>query len=113
VSYDVNQRFLALVPGGNGIFYAIQADGNLLWYRHSGWTNGAATRSAGGGSRVIGSGRNLYPWRSADPDGVIYCMGYGGDLSYIDEVTGQASRGSVVHVPARTQWSDRAKSLRG
>jgi hypothetical protein len=56
VTYDSNQRFLSLVPGGNGVFYAVQADGQLIWYRHSGWATGAATWANGGNAIQVGAG---------------------------------------------------------
>src|SRR6266480_4461088 len=34
---DAYQRNVQLVPGGNGVIYAVQADGALLWFQHTGW----------------------------------------------------------------------------
>lgn len=59
-SYDPLQRFIQLVPGGNGIIYAIQADGKLLWYRHAAWQTGARVWANGGAARVIGSGWHVF-----------------------------------------------------
>jgi N,N-dimethylformamidase len=71
-SYDPLQQFIALVPGGNGIIYAIQADGTLLWYRHAGWQTGAATWANNGNARVIGSGWNIFRAVLADATGQLF-----------------------------------------
>src|SRR5271165_6616201 len=55
-AYDPVQRFVRLVPGGNGIIYGIQADGALMWYRHTTWQNGTVGWANGGAGRQIGSG---------------------------------------------------------
>jgi N,N-dimethylformamidase len=59
-TYDPLQRFIQLLPGGSGIIYAIQADGTLLWFRHTSYLSGAATWANGGAARVIGSGWNMF-----------------------------------------------------
>jgi Tachylectin len=38
--------------GGDGILYAVQDNGDLLWYRHDGWRDGSFTWAAGSGKRV-------------------------------------------------------------
>src|SRR5215469_5917396 len=72
VAYDSLQRFIQFVPGGNGIIYAIQADGTMFWYRHTGWQNGAATWANGGTGRVIGNGWNIFSNVLANSDGQIF-----------------------------------------
>jgi len=70
-TFDPLQEFIQLVPGGNGIIYAIRADGALLWYRHVGYLTGAATW-AGGSGRVIGSGWHVFRTVLAAADGEIF-----------------------------------------
>ena len=72
MAYDPLQRFIQLVPGGNGIIYAIQADGQLLWYRHTGWQTGANTWANGGAPRTIGTGWNRFVTVLANSDGQIF-----------------------------------------
>ncbi len=50
---DPLQRFVRLVPGGNGIIYGIQTDGTLMWYRHSSWQTGGSGWANGGAGRQI------------------------------------------------------------
>ncbi|MCM0674110.1 tachylectin-related carbohydrate-binding protein [Micromonospora phytophila] len=59
ITVDPQQRFIRLAGGGNGVIYAIQADGSLLWYRHLGWQTGTASWASGSGRR-IGSGWHEY-----------------------------------------------------
>src|SRR5438067_8653033 len=49
---DPVQRFVQLVPGGNGILYAVQSDGALYWYRHAGWADGSPTWANGAGTQI-------------------------------------------------------------
>jgi N,N-dimethylformamidase len=71
-SYDPLQRFIHLVPGGNGIIYAVQADGSLLWFRHTGWQTGAATWANAGNARVIGAGWQVFRSILADASGQLF-----------------------------------------
>jgi N,N-dimethylformamidase beta subunit-like protein/tachylectin len=100
VTYDPNQRFLALVPGGNGIFYAIQADGTLLWYRHSGWTNGALTWAAGGSGRVIGSGWAQFVTVLASADGQLFALRADGTLLWYRYILTDSNTGAGSWHPA-------------
>lgn len=73
MSYDPNQRFLTFVPSGNGILCAIQADGNLLWYRYilTDATIGAGSWHPATGSQ-IGSGVNKFARLIGGWNGVLY-----------------------------------------
>ncbi|QGN46065.1 hypothetical protein GKC29_03835 [Micromonospora sp. WMMC415] len=71
VTIDPQQRFIRLVGGGNGVIYAIQADGGLLWYRHLGWQTGTATWASGSGRR-IGSGWHEYRAVFGGTNGSLY-----------------------------------------
>lgn len=99
MTYDPNQRFLTLVPGGSGIFYAIQADGQLLWYRHSGWATGAVTWAASGG-RVIGSGWAQFVTVLAAADGQIFALRADGTLLWYRYILSDSNTGAGSWHPA-------------
>jgi N,N-dimethylformamidase len=81
-AYDPLQRFIALVPGGNGIIYAIQADGTMYWYRNTGWASGAATWANGGTGRVIGSGWNIFTTVLGSANGQIFAISGDGTIRW-------------------------------
>lgn len=70
--YDPMQRLLRLVGGGNGIIYAVQADGTLGWLRHFGWKTGSGGWANHGTPRPIGNGFHQFEWVGAAYDGTIY-----------------------------------------
>lgn len=97
---DPRQRFLKLIPAGDGVIYGLQADGALLWFRHTGWQSGTATWSPGVG-RQIGDGFGQFADVLAAQDGRIFCRtGDGRMLSYRYAVTNPAT--------GEGQWADGA-----
>jgi N,N-dimethylformamidase beta subunit-like protein/tachylectin len=94
VAYDQLQRFIQLVPGGNGIIYAIQADGALLWYRHAGWQTGAVSWANGGQPRTIGSGWNKFTTVLANSDGQIFGFMADGTCHWYKYVVSDLSTGA-------------------
>ncbi|MGW5672944.1 N,N-dimethylformamidase beta subunit family domain-containing protein [Micromonospora sp. NPDC003776] len=80
-SYDPEQRFIQLVGGGNGVIYAIQADGSLLWYRHAGWQTAGSGWASGSGRR-IGSGWNQFLTVLGSTDGSLYGVRADGTIHY-------------------------------
>ncbi len=74
LGYDPRQRFLRLVPDGDGVIYGVQADGRLLWYRHIGWSAGEPNAWANASEgRVIGrSGWNQFRALLATEDGQLF-----------------------------------------
>lgn len=94
MAFDPAQRFLDLVPGGQGIFYAIQSDGVLLWYRHLGWQNGAATWANGGASRQIGIGWQQFVKVMAAADGQIFALNPDGTLQWYQYILGNNLTGA-------------------
>ncbi|WP_394614776.1 N,N-dimethylformamidase beta subunit family domain-containing protein [Lentzea sp. JNUCC 0626] len=78
-AFDPRQRFLKLIPAGNGVLYALQADGTLFYYRHTGWADGAASWSPGAGF-PIGDGFHQFADVLADADGTFYCRTGSGAL---------------------------------
>jgi hypothetical protein len=94
VAYDPNQRFLDLVPGGQGIFYAVQADGALLWYRHLGWQNGTINWANGGTGRQIGSQWQQFVKIVAAADGQIFAVNPDGTLLWYQYLLSNSSTGA-------------------
>lgn len=64
--------------GRNGVLYAVQSNGALLWYRHLDPTGGAMTWASAG--REIGDGWNMFTAVIAAGDGVLYGVQPSGDL---------------------------------
>src|SRR4051794_15067291 len=81
MTYDSNQRFVQFVGGGNGAIYAIQADGVLYWYRHSGWLTGAATWTQGSGV-VLGNGFQQFRILMAAADGQLFGVTQDGTVKW-------------------------------
>lgn len=46
----------AAAPSANGVIYGIEADGDLLWYRHEGRSDGTARWANRGSGRKVGNG---------------------------------------------------------
>src|SRR5215471_1425092 len=70
--YDSVQRFVQLVPGGNGVIYCIQADGGLVWYRNTGWQTGSSGWANGGTGVQLGSGWQQFRTVLASADGQLF-----------------------------------------
>lgn len=79
MTYDPNQRFISLVPGGNGIIYGVQADGALVRYQHTGWADGRSTWASVGG-QVIGTDWHQFTTVVAAADGTFFALRPNGDL---------------------------------
>ena len=94
MAFDLNQRFIALVPGGNGVIFAIQADGALFWYQNTGWASGAAVWAAGSG-RQIATGWHEFTAVLASGDGQLYALKPNGTLLWyrvtVNPTTGAAT----------------------
>lgn len=45
-------KYTHVFSGGDGIIYAITKDGKMLWFRHSGWLDGAKTWTKSSGTQV-------------------------------------------------------------
>jgi len=70
----------ALPAEAKGVIYGIDDDNNLLWYRHTGWTDGSF-RWATDKGRTVGTGWNI-PYIFPGDSGVIYTINNDGDLSW-------------------------------
>ena len=94
MAFDPAQRFLDLVPGGQGIFYAIQSDGVLLWYRNLGWQTGAATWANGGSGLQIGIGWHQFVKVMAAADGQIFALNPDGTLLWYQYILSNIQTGA-------------------
>ncbi|HEX3784514.1 MAG TPA: N,N-dimethylformamidase beta subunit family domain-containing protein [Pseudonocardiaceae bacterium] len=103
--YDVKQRFIQLLAGGDGVIYGRQADGTLVWYRHTGWTNGTPTWSVGNGL-AIGSAFHTFRTVLATDDGQLFAVGADGSIRWYRYVVSDLNTGSG-------SWADAAGSVIG
>ncbi|TPQ18275.1 N,N-dimethylformamidase beta subunit family domain-containing protein [Streptomyces sporangiiformans] len=94
MAYDPQQRFLQLVPGGNGIIYAIQSDGNLYWYRNTGWSTGSSSWANAGTGRLIGTKWQQFRYVLAAADGQIFAFQPNGDLIWYRYILNNSSTGA-------------------
>lgn len=74
-------RFQHVFASSDGTIYAIEANGDLLWYRHTGFLTGAATWRHSTGVRV-GSGWNRFRRVFAADRGILYGVEQNGDLRW-------------------------------
>lgn len=94
VAYDSLQRFIRLMPGGNGVIYAVQSDGALQWYRNVGWANGAATWANGGQSLTIGTGWQIFNQILVDSNGQMLAFRPDGMCAWYQRITSSATTGA-------------------
>ncbi len=100
MTFDPNQRFLRVVPGGNGILYGIQADGILYWYRHLGWQNGGVSWANGGSGRQIGADWHQFTTVLAAADGQFFAFHADGTLFWYRYVLNDSNTGAGSWHPA-------------
>jgi hypothetical protein len=62
--------------------YGITPEGQLQWYRHEGWTDGANRWTAGAGGNNVGGGWNIYSTVFSGGGGVIYGITPEGQLQW-------------------------------
>lgn len=92
--FDFRQRFIKMVGGGNGVIYAIQADGRLLWYRHAGWATVASSWSNNGIARQIGTGWAGFTNVLAGSNGTLFGLKPNGDLIWYRYVVSDWNTGA-------------------
>ena len=83
-----------MVPGGQGIFYAVQADGVLLWYRNLGWQSGSPQWANGGTGRQIGTQWHQFVTVLANSDGQIFALQADGTLRWYQYLLSNAQTGA-------------------
>lgn len=94
VAFDPNQRFLRIVPGGNGILYAIQADGVMYWYRHLGWQTGSGSWANSGSGLQIGTDWHQFTNVLAGSDGEFFAFHADGTLYWYRYVLSDSNTGA-------------------
>jgi hypothetical protein len=70
-------EFDRLVGAGNGVLYAVRANGELVWYDHLGFSTGSF---AWAGPSTVGWGWGQYKQIFGGGDGVLYAIQENGDL---------------------------------
>ncbi|HCT75970.1 MAG TPA: hypothetical protein DGT23_05125 [Micromonosporaceae bacterium] len=79
---DPEQRYVQVVPGGNGIIYAVQANGALVWLRHLGWQDGSPAWANGGEPRIIDEDWLRFRWALGGRDGRLYGVTGDGEVTW-------------------------------
>jgi len=82
MSIDPEQSQLRMVPGGDGVFYSVQADGRLLFYRHHGWQTGLVDWADGGMGVEIDAGWHMFTTVLAAADGQLFGFGADGTVRW-------------------------------
>ncbi|MFS8098756.1 hypothetical protein LFM09_16620 [Lentzea alba] len=95
---DPEQRLLQIVPGGNGVIYALYADGRLKWFKHLGRDNGTYSWADGNG-REIGSGWQIHTTVLASQDGQVFGFCGDGTLWWHKWVLTNAATGAGYWAP--------------
>ncbi|WP_134730107.1 N,N-dimethylformamidase beta subunit family domain-containing protein [Amycolatopsis nivea] len=93
-AFDPHQRWSRLVGGGDGIVYAVQADGALYWYRHRGWATGAFDWANQGSGLLIGSGWQDFVTVLGDLNGVLYGVRADGTVLYYQRLVTNLDTGA-------------------
>ncbi len=101
------QDFSSLVAGGNGIIYAVNPNGTMLWYRHSGFRDGNVGPASWSGPRTVGTGWDSFTTIFSAGSGIIYGIQPNGDLLWYRHL-GAADGSFAWDGPIRvgTGWQD-------
>ncbi len=76
------QNFKFVFATNEGVIYAVQSNGDLLWFKQNGWQTGVTTWVNGGNPIKIGSGFQSFKSVFATSEGVIYAIKTNGDLMW-------------------------------
>lgn len=96
--------------GGHGIIYAVSNNGNLYWYNHVGVATGAAQWKRRGRIIIGTGGWNQYKFMVSGGNGIIYAVGYDGNLYWYDYKEYKTGENTIT-IESRRQigtggWSD-------
>jgi TolA-binding protein len=105
------EMYSNIIPGGGGIIYAVQKNGVLTWFNHTGTETGAVAWLGGqGGGNAVGTGWNNFKTVFGMGDGVIYGILPDGTLRWYQHklyLTGKAGPGSwAPSVDVGTGWNN-------
>jgi GH25 family lysozyme M1 (1,4-beta-N-acetylmuramidase) len=104
-----------IAVGGQGVIYAIQPNGDLMWFRHLDPTNGSPSWAQAHGVK-IGSGWSAFTKILAGDGGVLYAVQPNGDLMWfrhLDPTNGSPSWAQAHGVKIGSSWSAFTKILAG
>lgn len=92
------QHFRSVFAGSNGVIYAVDNAGRLLWYRHNGFKDGRGLESPGAwsGPRTVGTGWQGFKETFGAGNGLIYGIGPTGNLFWMRHNTHKAGTGSLA-----------------
>jgi N,N-dimethylformamidase len=79
-------NFINVFSGGNGVIYASQPDGTLLWYQHLSRTGENVWANDGEG-KPVGAGWNHFSHVFSSGDGIIYAVEANGDLLWYEHLS--------------------------
>ncbi len=104
---------LNVESGGSGVLYAIDASGNLRWYKDNNYTGGAASWDPASGS-VIGTGWGGFSTVVSGGQGAIYAVDSSGNLHWYRYLgsglpSWAANSGTVIG----TGWNSPSKIIAG
>jgi N,N-dimethylformamidase len=88
-------QYSSVFGGWNGVFYAVDAQGDLYWFRYlagDGSTGQGAWANNGVGQKIASEKRD-YDMFFADQDGVIYGIRHGASLHWFRYLAGDGSNG--------------------
>lgn len=72
-------QFSKVFAGPNGVIYGVRSNGDLVWYKHTGFNDGSVRWEGGG---VVGNGWNQFVHLFATDNGIIYGIKQNGDLAW-------------------------------
>jgi N,N-dimethylformamidase len=105
-TYDPNQLFVRLVPGGQGFIYAIRADGVLLLYRHVDFYTGGTNWINNGTGLAIGTEWQQFQTVLSGLDGQLFGLRADGTLLWYRYVVSDTASGAG-------SWAARSGSVIG
>lgn len=76
-------QFSKVFAGPNGVIYGVRSNGDLVWYKHTGFNDGSVRWEGGG---VVGNGWNQFTHLFATNNGIIYGVKPNGDLAWYKHV---------------------------
>lgn len=93
-------------PGGDGVIYAIDNDGQLFWYKHECWRDGSGEPAMR--RRVGESGWNRFRKVFSSGEGIIYAVDHGGKLIWYRHDGWVDGGGEVSHrrVVGQSGWQE-------
>ncbi|WP_394752449.1 tachylectin-related carbohydrate-binding protein [Crenothrix sp.] len=103
------QNYQHVFSGGDGVIYALTTDGNMRWFRHTGWQDGSNKWAAGSGKQISKGWQGTAKIFSGG-DGVIYSIIKGGRLRWhrhLGRLTGEDNWSNKgIHKTVGFNWQN-------